>query len=271
MNSIRKTAEKYGRKSHSIVARVMKEDLKLKHFRRVKGQRLGAAQKRKRAERAKAILDSVNKGKLAIEDIIFSDEKIFCLRDKSSPQNDGLWMSAGTRKKDIPPELLVKEVETYSKGTMVGLAAGIRFKGSPVFVAQGATINTNVYIDILEKNYFPEIMAAKGAKWVFQQDGASSHTSKDTMEFLKQNAPGIIEFWPPRSPDLNPLDYSIWSILAEDVRAQEPWNDAELKAAVVRARNNLSQDVIDKAVSQFRRTLELCAQQLGGHFESLLR
>jgi len=50
---------------------------------------------------------------------------------------------------------------------------------------------------------------------VFQQDGAPAHRARDTVAFLEREMPDFIPstLWPPNSPDLNPVDYSIWSVL----------------------------------------------------------
>ena len=54
-------------------------------------------------------------------------------------------------------------------------------------------------------------------EFLFQQDGAPAHTARSTQEWLKNETPGFLskEEWPPSSPDLNPMDFSIWSILQE--------------------------------------------------------
>ncbi|KAI6646820.1 hypothetical protein LOD99_9149 [Oopsacas minuta] len=54
----------------------------------------------------------------------------------------------------------------------------------------------------------------RGTSFVFQQDGAPAHTSTVTQSGLHDNFPGIItkEEWPPYSPNLNPMDYFVWSI-----------------------------------------------------------
>ena len=51
--------------------------------------------------------------------------------------------------------------------------------------------------------------------FLFQQDGAPAHTAKVNQEWLRKNIPDFIskEEWPPSSPDLNPMDFSLWSIL----------------------------------------------------------
>src|SRR6218665_3774984 len=55
--------------------------------------------------------------------------------------------------------------------------------------------------------------------FVFQQDGALAHRTRDTVAFLERKVQDFISptLWPPNSPGLNPVDYSIWSALLEEV------------------------------------------------------
>ena len=48
-----------------------------------------------------------------------------------------------------------------------------------------------------------------GEDFIYQQDGASCHTSQMSIEALENREIRYIEphHWPPNSPDLNPLDY----------------------------------------------------------------
>ena len=47
------------------------------------------------------------------------------------------------------------------------------------------------------------------------QDSAPLQRAKATQNFLRDNTPDFIssQEWTPHSPDLNPLDYSVWDIL----------------------------------------------------------
>src|SRR6218665_969601 len=58
--------------------------------------------------------------------------------------------------------------------------------------------------------YIPDI---QGRGLVFQQDGALEHRARDTVAFLELKVPDFIPptLWPPNTPELNPVDYSIWS------------------------------------------------------------
>ena len=51
--------------------------------------------------------------------------------------------------------------------------------------------------------------------WNWQQDGAKPHTAVATINRLRENTHDFIEpnEWPSKSPDLNVMDYCMWSIL----------------------------------------------------------
>ena len=59
----------------------------------------------------------------------------------------------------------------------------------------------------------PEITALSGnGNFIFQQDGARSHTSKYTLSYMEKNLPPNAGHWPPHSPDSNHMDYCIWQV-----------------------------------------------------------
>jgi len=40
-----------------------------------------------------------------------------------------------------------------------------------------------------------------------------------TVAYLRSNVPEFIELenWPPNSPDINPVDYSVWGVATDDI------------------------------------------------------
>ena len=56
-------------------------------------------------------------------------------------------------------------------------------------------------------------------KWTLQQDGAPSHTEKNTINYLIRENVSFIEpqMWSPNSPDLNPVDYAVRGALQQQV------------------------------------------------------
>ena len=55
--------------------------------------------------------------------------------------------------------------------------------------------------------------------FIFQQDNAPAHQTKDTIALLRRETPSFIgpELWPANSTDLNPVDYRIWGLIQERV------------------------------------------------------
>ncbi|GFX99449.1 DUF4817 domain-containing protein [Trichonephila clavipes] len=80
-------------------------------------------------------------------------------------------------------------------------------------------------------NFFiPELNNHDVQKLWFQQDGATCHTARATMDVLKdtfgdrvisRNLFGPVN-WPPRSCDLTPLDYFMWGYVKSLVYADKP-------------------------------------------------
>uniref|UniRef100_A0A914EJ18 Tc1-like transposase DDE domain-containing protein n=1 Tax=Acrobeloides nanus TaxID=290746 RepID=A0A914EJ18_9BILA len=86
---------------------------------------------------------------------------------------------------------------------------------------------------IYELNHY--LFASEDCKFVYlgdmrlkvpghvKEDGALAHKANETQEFLQERYPDFITFneWPPSSPDLNAMDYAVWSILKEKRGAEE--------------------------------------------------
>ncbi|GFT74138.1 uncharacterized protein TNCV_3708381 [Trichonephila clavipes] len=88
--------------------------------------------------------------------------------------------------------------------------------------------NPQVYV---ETPLHPEKLTVWCALWdraVVQQDGATCHTARATIDLLKDTFGDrlISRFgpvnWPPRSCDLTPLDYFLWGYVKSFVYADKP-------------------------------------------------
>ena len=75
------------------------------------------------------------------------------------------------------------------------------------------------------------------------------------------------EMWPPNSPDLNPVDYSIWGILQQRVYRSRIHDVKELKERLLREWRLLHHTIISAAIAQWRSRLNACVREYGGHFE----
>ena len=88
------------------------------------------------------------------------------------------------------------------------------------FLAPGVKVNGDYYRNtVLLNMLLLDIRSVFGEYYVFQQHGAPAHRARDMLTMLQRETPEFIppEMWPPNSPDLNPVDYSIWGMLQERV------------------------------------------------------
>ncbi|CAF1446281.1 unnamed protein product [Adineta ricciae] len=88
----------------------------------------------------------------------------------------------------------------------------------PVIMKDG-TIDAERYIDevlpIASKSYNKML----GNNSTYQQDVATPHTHYSSQKWCADHFPDFIskDRWPPNSPELCPLDYSLWNELAESM------------------------------------------------------
>ena len=78
---------------------------------------------------------------------------------------------------------------------------------------------------------------------------------------------------PPRSPDLNPLDYAIWAEVNKRMRAQERKfkasqreTRAQFLKRLCRTAMNLPCEYVDRVMASLVKRCALCIKASGGHF-----
>ena len=240
---------------------IVKEELGFKPYKIQKGHLLTDKMKKVRLERSRLLL------RLSVgSEILFSGEKIFTVETTHNHQNNRIW----SKKPPLSDEIITRSLHPSSVMVWGGICS--TGKTPLVFVDLGVKINKNYYLHkILQgvlkpwtKRHF------KQRSWIFQQDSAPAHKAKETQEWCEANFPGFISSkeWPPFSPDLNPMDYSLWSILEARACAIPHKNLASLKRALTREWNKISVDEVRTIVENFPKRLRLCINSKGGHFEN---
>jgi len=93
--------------------------------------------------------------------------------------------------------------------------------------------------------------------------------SRATVEFLERETPKFILSlqWPPNSPDLNPVDYSMWSVLQEKLYKTRITDLDDLKHRTRPEWAKLDHAVIAAAVVSGVVVFQLCVRTESGHFE----
>jgi len=145
-------------------------------------------------------------------------------------------------------------------------------KTSLHFVDPATKINGKYYRDVLlMRGLLPDVRSYS-EYFTFQQDGAPAHRARETVDLPKQETPDFIRptLWPPNSPDLNPVDHTVWGISQDCVYKSEIKDVEELRQRIQEEWDGLDQRVIDSAVREWRRRLQACVAANGEHFEHKL-
>lgn len=196
----------------------------------------------------------------ALDKIVFSDESRFVLGA------DKTWV--WRRRGEYSPSSCHCTMK-FPQGVMVWGAIGLDYK-SPLIVVDGS-IDTEKYKSVLESSeMIPSLQEEKGLLgFVFQQDGATCHTSKNMKLWLAQRL-RLLNFWPANSPDLNPIEH-LWGVLKRTVAASNPKTLEELKNVLQEVWNAIDQGMINRLVTSFRHRLILVARNGGKSIGHLIR
>lgn len=205
--------------------------------------------------------------------VLFTDENQEDIEQARNRQNDRNWS-----KDPLPLQERIVPRQQNPKHVMVWAGIGYGVKTPLFFIPEGARISGESYREFLRTKVFPWARRHYGNRhWIFMQDGASAHKAIETQDLIRDNTPEFIEVdispqrnngeWPPNSPDLNPLDYSIWNELKRRACVKKHQTVEALKRSLTRAWNEIPQDIIDRAVDDFPKRLRKCIQENGGYFE----
>ena len=108
----------------------------------------------------------------------------------------------------------------------------------------------------------PSLHIIKANQRVFMQDGAKPHVCDSTMRHLSKSGVRLLAGWPPRSPDLNPIE-QVWAHIARKISDCGPTDEEELAEFVRQCWDAIPQATIDWFVRSFTAKLEACIA-LGG-------
>lgn len=140
-------------------------------------------------------------------------------------------------------------------------------------------LNANLYLELLENHlaeFLDSIPLQTRQNIFFQLDGAPAHNAMVTRNFLNHTFPnnwigtyGPVN-WPPRSPDITPLDFFLWGFLKDQVYSKENNNMEELRRNTASAFEKIKPVHVINALRAIEKRCQLCIQNNGGHFEHKL-
>ncbi len=134
------------------------------------------------------------------------------------------------------------------------------------------SVNATTYKNALVHHVFPILEATyRPDRYIWTQDRAPAHTSKAIQKHLKNKLGSrgfwSKEMWPPSSPNLNPLDFSIWKHMESRACTVYHSNISDVKAAVDQVWAVMDQTYVKKPCSTFRKCLDLSIAAEGSVIE----
>ena len=160
--------------------------------------------------------------------ILFSDEKMFDLDGVYNAQNDRIWAVNRTKAYKNGG---IQQKWKFPQKVMVWL--GVCSKGiTPLIIFEKGTLNHERYVNEVLPVALKYGNNTFDDNWIYEQDGATSHTHHLTQQWCRDNFSNFIDkdHWPQNSPDLNHLDYSIWNELVKAIK----WNKVDSKVTIIK-------------------------------------
>lgn len=199
--------------------------------------------------------------------VIFSDESYIYLGD-----NCGRIFVTRRPGEELHEDCVVPSFSQSSTRVMVW-GSIIRGQKGPLVVLEypggkGNGMNSARYQEqVLEGAllcFYNEMKALKGTVYV-QQDNTPSHTSKTTKKWFTAHGIPLL-YHLPSSPDVNPIE-RVWHELKQRLRSlpHPPNTVADLKAAVLRAWDELLIEDVDKHIRGMPDRVEAVLRARGGH------
>ncbi len=246
---------------------LIKDDLGMRSLVKRRIQQLTPLQMEKREDQGIKIINFL-KSKEAGKVLIFSDEKDFHV-DKHHNRRNSRYIAES-------PEPVGPEIRYVGTSKFPAKAMRLGYIGSCgtafLLIWIEGTMDGPMYKRILQHKVLPLLDATYGkGNYVWTQDGASCHTSKLVQQHL-MNRLGSRGFWsmelgPPNSPNLNPLDFSIWVHIEERACHIPQSNVVELKASIEQEWAAMDRDYIRRVCSAFRSRVEKMVASKGGVIE----
>ncbi|GFU75793.1 putative DD41D transposase [Trichonephila clavipes] len=185
--------------------------------------------------------------------ILFSGEAHFWLNGYVNKQNCRIWSEANPQvyvETPLHPEKLTVWCALWAGGII-----------GPYFFqndeGHNVTVNGDRYRAMITNFFIPELNNHDVQELWFQQDGATCHTARATIDLLKDTFGDrlISRFgpvnWPPRSCDLTPLDYFLWGYVKSLVYADKPQTLDHLEDNIRRVIADIRPQMLEKVIENW--------------------
>jgi len=267
--SIRRVSAQLGISKSSVERILQSEGLHAYHYRRV--QNLNEPDFRSRAIFCSWILTKIRNDPDFTAKIMWTDEATFTRAGITNFRNLHIWAEENPhaiRPSRFQQQFSVNVWAAIINDELVG----------PVELPQ--VMNSLNFLNFLQNEFsdlLDDLPLATRRKMWLQLDGCPSHFGINVRQYLNENFPqwigrGGLVSWPPRSPDLTPLDFFLWGTMKEKVYATVVETRQELLERIKIVANEIraTPGLIKRTTQSVGLRATACIQNRGGHFENWL-
>ncbi|GFX27530.1 putative DD41D transposase [Trichonephila clavipes] len=204
--------------------------------------------------------------------ILFSDEAHFRVNGYVNKQNCLIWSEANPQvyvERPLHPEKLTVWCALWAGG----IIGPYFFKNDE---GHNVTVNDDRYRAMITNFFIPELKNHDVQELWFQQDGATCHTARATIDLLKDTFGDrlISRFgsvnWPPRSCDLTPLDFFLWGYVKSLVYADKPQTLDQLEDNIRRVIADIGPQMLEKVIENWTSRLDYIRASRGSPMPEII-
>ncbi|GFV54144.1 putative transposable element [Trichonephila clavipes] len=217
--------------------------------------------------------------------VVFSDESRFVLGQMITVDEAHFWLNGYVNKQnchiwsEANPQVYVETPLHPEKLTVWGAlwAGGIIgpyfFKNNE---GHNVPVNGDRYRAMITNFFIPELNNHDVQELWFQQDGATCHTARATIDLLKDKFGDrlISRFgpvnWPPRSCDLTPLDYFLCGYVKSLVYAGKAQTLDHLEDNIRRVIADIRPQMLEKVIENWTSRLDYIRASRGSPMPEII-
>lgn len=224
---------------------------------------------RKRIEFCEFILTKTQENNDFLSQIIWTDEAKFSRDGLFNRRNKHFWAQENPH--------VIRESRHQKKFSFNVFC--LISNGEVRFEIYNQNLNSEKYLQILRglvAAFLEEVPEEIRREYWYQLDGAPGHSSRAVYNLLVEMfedrwiGNGGPWRWPPRSPDLTPLDFYLWGHIKNQVYDTPVNNVEDLRIRVQTALEQLDREEVRRAAtSEIEARVLRCLEQNGRHIEHL--
>lgn len=206
--------------------------------------------------------------------VLWTDEASFTRAGISNIHNDHVWSHANPH---------ASTESSFQHQWRLNVWAGIagEIVVGPIFLPH--SLNGQNYLNFLTNELDDALTESlsilgyanlvMGNNLIFQHDGAPAHYARDVREHLNMRFRQWIGRgsrhvpWPPRSPDLTPLDFFLWGYIKNIVYAMPCDTAEQMRERIEAAFRTVTPDMLRNVQVSIHKRATLCVQYQGRHIE----